>query len=79
MSSGQGSAAEPVGAIIPEELSVAEPLRGLELVSLQQQAEQFVRAAKAPSTLKAYRSDWDISAAGAANTVCARCRPPPKP
>ena len=26
---------------------------------LQQQAEEFVRAAKAPSTLRAYRSDWD--------------------
>ena len=32
----------------------AAPLRVLE-----QQAEDFVRAAKAPSTLRAYRSDWD--------------------
>jgi site-specific recombinase XerD len=59
MSAGQGSAVEPGPA---PELSVdssrqtpATPAVRL----LQQQAEEFVRAAKAPSTLRAYRSDWN--------------------
>ena len=29
------------------------------LARLQEQAEAFVRASKAPSTLRAYRSDWN--------------------
>ena len=59
MNAGQESAAQPVLVTTAEEVSPADPLPAVELVSLQQQAEQFVRAAKAPSTLRAYRSDWD--------------------
>ena len=49
MSAGQGTAPELVAAALP-----APAMRLLE-----NQAEAFVRAAKAPSTLRAYRSDWD--------------------
>ena len=41
-------------APVPSTGPLAAPLQLLE-----QQAEDFVRAAKAPSTLRAYRSDWD--------------------
>jgi hypothetical protein len=47
MSAGQGTAPELVPAGLPA------------LRLLEDQAEAFVRAAKAPSTLRAYRSDWD--------------------
>jgi integrase len=47
MSAGQGTAPELVAAGLPA------------LRMLEDQAEAFVRAAKAPSTLRAYRSDWD--------------------
>ena len=47
MSAGQGTAPELVAAGLPA------------LRLLEDQAEEFVRAAKAPSTLRAYRSDWD--------------------
>ncbi len=46
MSAGQGTAPELVRAGLPA------------LRILEDQAEAFVRAAKAPSTLRAYRSDW---------------------
>ena len=59
MNPGQGSAAQPVPATTAEELSVTGPLSTSALALLQQEAEQFLRAAKAPSTLRAYRSDWD--------------------
>jgi integrase len=35
------------------------PLQTAALRMLQRQAEEFVRAAKAPATLRAYRSDWN--------------------
>jgi integrase len=47
MSAGQGTAPELVAAGPPA------------IRLLEDQAEAFVRAAKAPSTLRAYRSDWD--------------------
>ena len=47
MSAGQASAPELVSPELPA------------LRLLEDQAEAFVRAAKAPSTLRAYRSDWD--------------------
>jgi integrase len=47
MSAGQGTAPELVAAGLPA------------LRMLEDQAEAFVGAAKAPSTLRAYRSDWD--------------------
>jgi site-specific recombinase XerD len=57
MSAGQGTALGPLPAA---ELSVDGPLPPTPAVRrLQQQAETFVRAAKAPSTLRAYRSDWN--------------------
>ena len=49
----QATSTDPLPALAPE-LSVARPLE-----RLQQQAEEFVRAAKAASTLRAYRSDWE--------------------
>jgi len=49
MSAGQGTATDLVAAGLP-----TPAMRFLE-----DQAEAFVRAAKAPSTLRAYRSDWD--------------------
>ena len=58
MNPGQGSATQPVLATT-EELSSDGTAAAPALALLQQQAEQFVRAAKAPSTLRAYRSDWD--------------------
>jgi site-specific recombinase XerD len=57
MRAGQGTALGPLPA---PELSVDGPLPPTPTVRrLQQQAETFVRAAKAPSTLRAYRSDWN--------------------
>jgi integrase len=47
MSPGQGTAPDLVPASLPT------------IRVLEDQAEAFVRAAKAPSTLRAYRSDWD--------------------
>jgi integrase len=47
MSAGQGTVPELVAAGLPA------------IRLLEDQAEAFVRAAKAPSTLRAYRSDWD--------------------
>jgi hypothetical protein len=47
MSAGQGSAPDLVPAGLPA------------LRLLEDQAEAFVRAAKASATLRAYRSDWD--------------------
>ena len=49
MSAGQSTAPDLIAAALP-----APAIRLLE-----NQAEAFVRAAKAPSTLRAYRSDWD--------------------
>jgi hypothetical protein len=47
MSAGQGT--------VPDLLAPGLPAMRL----LEDQAAAFVRAAKAPSTLRAYRSDWD--------------------
>lgn len=49
MSAGQSTAPDLIAAALP-----APAMRLLE-----NQAEAFVRAAKAPSTVRAYRSDWD--------------------
>src|SRR4051794_40678799 len=57
MSSGQGTAPELVSAAAPE-VSGDNQLVRPAIEVLQHQAEAFVRAAKAPSTLRAYRSDW---------------------
>ena len=43
----------------PRSFPLRSPLSAPALALLQQQAEQFLRAAKAPSTLRAYRSDWE--------------------
>jgi integrase len=57
---GQGTAPDPLLAANPLQLeSNALELLPATVAHLQQQAEAFVRAAKAPSTLRAYRSDWD--------------------
>jgi site-specific recombinase XerD len=59
MSAGQSIPDEPHPARAAE-LSVDRPLPMAPAVRLlQQQADTFVRAAKAPSTLRAYRSDWE--------------------
>jgi site-specific recombinase XerD len=57
MKDGPGSATLPVG--LHAELSLAEAAATPALRWLHNQAEQFVRAAKAPATLRAYRSDWE--------------------
>ena len=59
MITGQGSAAQPVPATKPRSFPLRGPLSASALALLQQEAEQFLRAAKAPSTLRAYRSDWE--------------------
>ena len=58
MTRGQGSAAEPVPTTTAQ-LSVTGTAAAPALALLHGQAQEFVRAAKAPSTLRAYRSDWD--------------------
>ena len=55
---GQGSATPAVPTTV-EELSLTGTAAAPALALLHDQAEQFVRAAKAPSTLRAYRSDWE--------------------
>ena len=67
MSAGQGTAPDLVAAGLPA------------LRILEDQAEAFVRAAKAPSTLRAYRSDWDHFTGGAGSTRCVPSRPARKP
>jgi integrase len=59
MTTGQGSAAQPVLSPDEKELSLATALPTSPLALLHDQAEQFLRAAKAPSTLRAYLSDWE--------------------
>ena len=54
MSAAQGTSIEPVPAATAD-IAAAEPSLGL----LHHRAEEFVRAAKAPATLRAYRSDWN--------------------
>ena len=58
MSPGQGTAPELLGSVASE-TSTNHLLPATAIGQLQHQAEEFVRAAKAPSTLRAYRSDWD--------------------
>jgi integrase len=57
MSAGQGTAPELVRPAAPE-TAIHDLLPATAICQLQHQAAEFVRAAKAPSTLRAYRSDW---------------------
>ena len=40
------------------ETSITGPVKGADLVPLPSQVREFIRASKAESTLRGYRSDW---------------------